>query len=143
IQPQSKLHIFHEPCVLTESDFVVTKGTMSMNKTLQNVDPRNEYGEMKIATKILACAEISAEYWEEVFNSFPKRWPRENYNKSGLDLADPSEKPYIRVKTWNQYDRVNALKAVRDTNMETASDDLNNQYYYRKIANEKRFPLLS
>ena len=53
------------------------------------------------------------------------------------------KKPYIRVRTWNHYDRYNALKAVRAVGMCTASDDLNCQYYYRKVAREERLPLLS
>src|SRR3954447_11500977 len=52
-------------------------------------------------------------------------------------------KPYIRVRTWNHYDRYNALKAVRAVGMCTASDDLNCQYYYRKVAREERLPLSS
>jgi hypothetical protein len=53
------------------------------------------------------------------------------------------KKPYIRVRTWNQYDRYNALKAVRAVGICTASDDLNCQYYYRKVAREERLPLSS
>src|SRR6185369_5571623 len=53
------------------------------------------------------------------------------------------KKPYIRIITWNQYDRYNALKAVCESGMETASDDLNWKYYYRKIAREKGLPLSS
>ena len=53
------------------------------------------------------------------------------------------KKPYIRVRTWNHYDRYNALKAVRAVGMRTASDDLNCQYYYRKVAREERLPLSS
>ncbi|RHZ86735.1 hypothetical protein Glove_46g49 [Diversispora epigaea] len=53
------------------------------------------------------------------------------------------KKPYIRITTWNHYDRYTLLKAVREAKMETASDDLNWQYYYRKIAREKRLPLSS
>ncbi|RHZ80864.1 hypothetical protein Glove_131g75 [Diversispora epigaea] len=51
------------------------------------------------------------------------------------------EKQYIRVTTWNQYDQFNTLKTVRDANLETASNDLNKQYYYQKIACKKRLPL--
>ena len=51
------------------------------------------------------------------------------------------KKPYIRVRTWNHYDRYNSLKAVRAVGMCTASDDLNCQYYYRKVAREERLPL--
>ena len=53
------------------------------------------------------------------------------------------KKPYIHVRTWNQYDWYNALKAVRAVGMRTASDDLNCQYYYRKVACEERLPFLS
>src|SRR6266496_993335 len=51
------------------------------------------------------------------------------------------KKPYIRVRTWNHYDRYNALKAVRAVGMCTAADDLNCQYYYRKVACEERLSL--
>ncbi|CAI2196753.1 4967_t:CDS:1, partial [Funneliformis geosporum] len=53
------------------------------------------------------------------------------------------KKPYIRVRTWNHYDRNNALKAIRAVGMCTASDDLNCQYYYRKVAREERLSLSS
>ncbi|RHZ63691.1 hypothetical protein Glove_328g103 [Diversispora epigaea] len=44
------------------------------------------------------------------------------------------KKSYIRVTTWNHFDRYNALKAVREVGIGTASDDLNPTYYYRKVA---------
>jgi hypothetical protein len=53
------------------------------------------------------------------------------------------KKLYICVKTWNHFDRYNALKAIRGVGIHTASDDLNCQYYYRKVACKKRLPLLS
>lgn len=53
------------------------------------------------------------------------------------------KKLYIRVKTWNHFDRYNALKAVRGVGIHTASDDLNCQYYHRKVAREERLPLSS
>ena len=53
------------------------------------------------------------------------------------------KKPYIRVRIWNLYDRYNALKAIRAIGMCTASNDLNCQYYYRKVAREERLPLSS
>ena len=53
------------------------------------------------------------------------------------------KKPYIRVRIWNHYDRYNALKAVHTVGMYTTSDDLNCQYYYRKVACEERLPLSS
>ena len=53
------------------------------------------------------------------------------------------KKAYIRVRTWNHFDRYNALKAVRGVGIHTASDDLNCQYYYRKVAREERLPLSS
>ncbi|PKC59830.1 DNA/RNA polymerase [Rhizophagus irregularis] len=53
------------------------------------------------------------------------------------------KKAYIRVRTWNHFDRYNALKAVREVGIHTASDDLNCQYYYRKVAREERLPLSS
>ncbi|PKK70870.1 hypothetical protein RhiirC2_711572 [Rhizophagus irregularis] len=53
------------------------------------------------------------------------------------------KKKYIRVKAWNHFDRYNALKAVREVGISTASDDLNPTYYYRKVACEERLPLSS
>ena len=53
------------------------------------------------------------------------------------------KKQYIRVITWNQFDRYNALKAIREVGICTASDDLTPIYYYRKVAREKRLPLSS
>ncbi|CAI2194805.1 8288_t:CDS:2, partial [Funneliformis geosporum] len=53
------------------------------------------------------------------------------------------KKSYIRVITWNQFDWYNALKAVREVDICTASDDLTPIYYYRKVACEKRLPLSS
>src|SRR5215213_9569860 len=51
------------------------------------------------------------------------------------------KKAYIRVRTWNHFDQYNALKAVRGVGMCTASDDITpQQYYYRKVAREKRSP---
>ncbi|RGB21361.1 hypothetical protein C1646_778244, partial [Rhizophagus diaphanus] len=53
------------------------------------------------------------------------------------------KKAYIRVRTWNHFDQYNALKAVREVGIHTASDDLNCQYYYCKVAREERLPLSS
>ncbi|PKK55728.1 ribonuclease H-like protein, partial [Rhizophagus irregularis] len=53
------------------------------------------------------------------------------------------KKAYIRVSTWNHFDRYNALKAVREVGIHTASDDLTPKYYYRKVAREERLPLSS
>ena len=53
------------------------------------------------------------------------------------------KKPYIYVRTWNHYDQYNALKAVHAVSICTASDDLNCQYYYRKVVREERLPLSS
>ncbi|RIA91221.1 hypothetical protein C1645_737292 [Glomus cerebriforme] len=53
------------------------------------------------------------------------------------------KKAYIRVSTWNHFDRYNALKAVREVSIRTASDDLTPKYYYRKVAREERLPLSS
>ncbi|RIB05266.1 hypothetical protein C2G38_2220095 [Gigaspora rosea] len=51
------------------------------------------------------------------------------------------KKAYICIITWNHYDRTRILKEVRKHNIETASDDITNIYYYRKLAREKRLPL--
>jgi hypothetical protein len=53
------------------------------------------------------------------------------------------KKSYIRVRTWNHFDRYNALKAIRGVGIRTASDDLVPTYYYRKVAREERLPLSS
>ncbi|PKK59461.1 ribonuclease H-like protein [Rhizophagus irregularis] len=53
------------------------------------------------------------------------------------------KKPYIRVRTWNHFDRNKVLKAVHAVGMCTASDYLTCQYYYRKVAREERLPLSS
>ncbi|GBB94356.1 hypothetical protein RclHR1_02340013 [Rhizophagus clarus] len=53
------------------------------------------------------------------------------------------KKAYIRVKTWNHFDRYNALKAICEVRIHTASDNLNCQYYYDKVACEERLPLSS
>ena len=53
------------------------------------------------------------------------------------------KRAYIRITTWNHFDRYNALKAIRGVGIHTASDDLNCQYYYRKVAREERLPLSS
>src|SRR2546421_1937175 len=44
------------------------------------------------------------------------------------------KRAYIRITTWNHFDRYNALKAIRGVGIHTASDDLNCQYYYRQVA---------
>ncbi|RGB22989.1 hypothetical protein C1646_775182 [Rhizophagus diaphanus] len=53
------------------------------------------------------------------------------------------KKAYISVSIWNHFDRYNALKAVREVGIHTASDDLNPKYYYRKVACEERLSLSS
>jgi DNA polymerase elongation subunit (family B) len=53
------------------------------------------------------------------------------------------KRAYIRITTWNHFDWYNALKAVRGVGIHTTSDDLNCQYYYRKVAREERLPLSS
>uniref|UniRef100_U9SVB3 Uncharacterized protein n=1 Tax=Rhizophagus irregularis (strain DAOM 181602 / DAOM 197198 / MUCL 43194) TaxID=747089 RepID=U9SVB3_RHIID len=50
---------------------------------------------------------------------------------------------YIHFSTWNHFDRYNVLKAVYEIGICTASDDPTPQYYYRKVACEKRLPLRS
>ncbi|PKK62505.1 DNA/RNA polymerase [Rhizophagus irregularis] len=67
----------------------------------------------------------------------------ENINAFPLRGYHIEKKSYIRVITWNQFDRYNALKAVREVGICTASDDLTPIYYYRKVAREKRLPLSS
>ncbi|CAG8587638.1 10234_t:CDS:2, partial [Scutellospora calospora] len=102
--PQSKLYILNEPYVSATPEFVVKKGTISMviteDKSLRNVDPRNEYREMQIAGEILACGDENIRETGEVSDQLGiglpkkylvtiKRWPGENKKLSGLDLADP------------------------------------------------------
>ena len=47
------------------------------------------------------------------------------------------------MRTWNHFDHYNALKAVREVGIHTASDDLTPKYYHRKVACEERLPLSS
>src|SRR5437764_5329091 len=42
------------------------------------------------------------------------------------------KRAYIHITTWNHFDRYNALKAICEVGIHTASDYLNCQYYYRK-----------
>ncbi|CAG8586616.1 7402_t:CDS:2 [Cetraspora pellucida] len=51
------------------------------------------------------------------------------------------KKVYIRIITWNHYDRTRILKEVRKYGIETVSDDITNMHYYQKIAREKKLPL--
>ncbi|CAB4495837.1 unnamed protein product [Rhizophagus irregularis] len=67
----------------------------------------------------------------------------ENISAFPLQGYHTEKKLYIRIITWNQFDRYNALKAVREVGIRTASDDLTPIYYYRKVACEKRLPLSS
>ncbi|CAB4480535.1 unnamed protein product [Rhizophagus irregularis] len=67
----------------------------------------------------------------------------ENISAFPLQGYYTEKKSYIRVITWNQFDRYNMLKAVREVGICTASDDLTPIYYYRKVAREKRLPLSS
>jgi hypothetical protein len=53
------------------------------------------------------------------------------------------KRAYIRITTWNHFDRYNALKAVRGVGIHTASDDLNCQYYHCNVACKERLPLSS
>ena len=67
----------------------------------------------------------------------------ENISAFPLQGYHTEKKLYIRIITWNQFDRYNALKAVREVGIRTASDDLTPIYYYRKVAREERLPLSS
>src|SRR5436190_13216615 len=49
------------------------------------------------------------------------------------------KKKYIRVIIWNHFDQYNALKAVREVGIHTASDDLNPTYYYHKVPVKKDY----
>src|SRR6266496_4916996 len=48
----------------------------------------------------------------------------ENISAFPLQGYHTEKKLYIRIITWNQFDRYNALKAVRGVGICTASDDL-------------------
>ncbi|CAI2191085.1 15225_t:CDS:2, partial [Funneliformis geosporum] len=61
--------------------------------------------------------------------------------KTKLDTIQ--KRNHICVRTWNHYDRYNALKAVCAIGIYTVSDDLNCQYYYHKVVCEERLPLSS
>jgi hypothetical protein len=67
----------------------------------------------------------------------------ENIHAYPLRRYHTEKRAYIRITTWNHFDRYNALKAVREVGIHTASDDLNCQYYYRKVVHEERLPLSS
>src|SRR6266498_2764315 len=67
----------------------------------------------------------------------------ENISAFSFQGYHTEKKLYIRIITWNQFDRYNALKAVREVGICTASDDLTPIYYYRKVAREERLPLSS
>jgi hypothetical protein len=86
---------------------------------------------VKILSSILNSV---SKFGVETISAFPA-FPLRGYHTE--------KKPYIHVRTWNYYDRYNALKAIRAVGMYTASDDLNCQYYYRKVAREERLPLSS
>ncbi len=53
------------------------------------------------------------------------------------------KKLYICIRIWNHFDQYNALKTVYEISINTASDDLNPMYYYRKVAREERLPFSS
>ncbi len=53
------------------------------------------------------------------------------------------KKSYVYVRIWNYYDQYNVLKVVHAVKMYTASDDLNCQYYYCKVACKERLPFSS
>ncbi|CAB4492557.1 unnamed protein product [Rhizophagus irregularis] len=72
----------------------------------------------------------------------------ENHSPSSLKtilarILSVTLKNTTKFGTWNHFDRYNALKAVREVGIRTASDDLNCQYYYHKVAREERLPLSS
>ncbi|CAG8580882.1 4879_t:CDS:2, partial [Ambispora leptoticha] len=111
-QPQSKLYILNEPCVSATPEFVINKETISMviaeDKSLKNVSPRNDFGEMQIAGEILACGDENIRETGELFDQLDvglpkkysvaiKRWPGENKKRSGLDLADPDGRKTVLI----------------------------------------------
>ncbi|RIA86034.1 hypothetical protein C1645_741148, partial [Glomus cerebriforme] len=67
----------------------------------------------------------------------------ENIRAYPLRGYHTEKRAYIRITTWNHFDQYNALKAIRGVGIHIASDDLNCQYYYRKVAREERLPLSS
>ena len=83
---------------------------------------------VKILSNILRSA---SKFRIETISAFPLR----GYHTE--------KKLYIRVKTWNHWDRNKVLKAVCEVGIRTASDDLTPIYYYRKVTCEKRLPLSS
>ncbi|PKY54084.1 hypothetical protein RhiirA4_472709 [Rhizophagus irregularis] len=84
----------------------------------------------------------------EIYNLF-LCLEEDNNGNSGKTHAFPlqgyhtEKQTYIHVSTWNHFDRYNVLKAVYEIGICTASDDPTPQYYYRKVACEKRLPLRS
>ena len=57
------------------------------------------------------------------------------------DNESEKKKVYICITTWNHYNRTWILKEIHKYGIETASDDITNMHYYRKIAHEKKLPL--
>ncbi|RGB25509.1 hypothetical protein C1646_771624 [Rhizophagus diaphanus] len=89
-----------------------------------------------------AVIKITVRILSNILNSTSK-FGIETISAYSLQGYHAEKKPYIHVRTWNHYDQYNALKAVRAIGICTASDDLNYQYYYRKVACEERLPFSS
>ncbi|GBB95616.1 hypothetical protein RclHR1_25780002 [Rhizophagus clarus] len=89
-----------------------------------------------------AVVNITVRILSNILNSTSK-FGIETISAYPLQGYHAEKKPYICVRIWNHYDRYNALKAVHVIGMCTALDDVNCQYYYRKVAREERLPLSS
>jgi DNA polymerase elongation subunit (family B) len=85
-----------------------------------------------ILARILSITlKSTSKFGFEVIHAFP------------LQGYHTKKRAYIRITTWNHFDRNKALKAVREVGIHTASDDLTCQYYYCKVTCEERLPLSS
>ncbi|GBB86618.1 hypothetical protein RclHR1_01300003 [Rhizophagus clarus] len=65
----------------------------------------------------------------------------ENIRAFPLQGYHIEKKVYICVRTWNYFDRYNALKAVREVRIHTASDDLNYGTYLFQLSVDNYNPI--
>ena len=66
----------------------------------------------------------------------------ENIRAYPLRGYHTEKRAYIRITTWNHFDQYNALKAICGVGIHTASNDLNCQYYYCKVARKASVNLI-
>ncbi|CAG8603038.1 12499_t:CDS:2 [Cetraspora pellucida] len=86
-----------------------------------------QYGSEKTIAVISSCNDIISEC--------------DNGLTAILQESLSDKQPIYFMPNDNHYDRTRILKEVRKHNIETASDDITNVYYYRKVACEERLHL--